>query len=94
MWQYNLGGTFDRVFFRFINGSSSVTILVKGGINLNTTVPSNFYKGRIQEKIDATQAEITIFALQRPESGEYEIQVSDSTLDPAVNKMTVKVQCK
>ena len=54
----------------------------------------SFYKGRIQENINATRAEITIFALQRSESGEYEFHVSDSTLDSAINKVTVQVQCK
>ena len=68
--------------------------MIKRGINLDVTVPKSFYKGRIQENINATRAEITIFALQRSESGEYEFHVSDSTLDPAINKVTVQVQCK
>ena len=94
VWQYNLDGTFDRVFFRFINGSSSSVIVIKPGINLDVTVPKSFYKGRIQENINLTRAEITIFALQRSESGEYEIQVTDSTFNPASDIVTVQAQCK
>ena len=94
VWQYNSDGTFDRAFFRFINGSSSITIFIKDGLNSNILVPSSFYKGRIQENINVAQAEITIFTLDRSESGEYEFHVSESNLDPAINKVTVQVQCK
>ena len=94
VWRYNSDGTFDRAFFRFINGSSSDFIVIKRGINLDATVPKGFYKGCIQENLNATRAEITIFALQRSENGEYGFHVSDSTLDPAINKVTVQVQCK
>ena len=94
MWQYNLIGTFDRVLFRFISSSPSRTILIKRDINLDAGVPNSFYQGRLQENINATRSDITIFALQRSESGEYEIEVTDSNLDPASDKMTVQVQCK
>ena len=94
VWQYNFDGTFDRVVFRFVSSSPSRTILIKSNINLDSTVPNSFYTGRIQENINAIRAEITIFALQRSESGEYEIEVTDSTFDPIIDKMTVQVQCK
>ena len=94
MWQYNLSGAFDRVVFRFVSSSSSRIIVFKRDINIVTAVPDNFYQGRIQENINATRSEITIFALQRSESGEYEIHVTDSNFDPAIDKMTVQVQCK
>ena len=94
VWQYNLSGTFDRVVFRFISSSPSRTIVIKRDINLDAGVPNGFYQGRIQENINATRSEITIFALQRSESGEYEIEVTNSNLDPASDKMTVQVQCK
>ena len=68
--------------------------MIKRGINLDVTVPKGFYKGRIQENLYATRAEIAIFALQRSESREYGFHVSDSTLDPAINKVTVQVQYK
>ena len=61
---------------------------------VDATIPKSFYKGRVQENINATRAEITIFELQRSESGEYEIEVMDSNLDPASDRMTVQVQCK
>ena len=94
MWQYNLNGAFDRVLFRFLSSSPSRTIVIKGYINIDAAVPHSFYQGRIQENINATRSDITIFALQRYESGEYEIQVTDSNFDPANDKMTVQVQCK
>ena len=94
MWQYNLSGTFDRVDFQFISSSPSRSILIKPDLNIEARVPNTFYQGRIQENINATRAEITIFALQRSESGGYEIQVTDSTFSPANYKMTVQVQCK
>ena len=93
VWQYNLSGTFDRVLFRF-GSSPSRTIVFKNDINLDAKVPESVYQGRIQEKINTTRAEITIFALQRSESGEYEIQVTDSSFNPASDKVTVQVQCK
>ena len=94
VWQYNLSGMFDRVVFQFVNSSPSRTILIKRDINLDATVPNSFYQGRIQEIINAERAEITIFALQRSESGDYEIQVTDSTFNPASDKITVQEQCK
>ena len=50
--------------------------------------------GRIQKNINATRAEITIFALQRSESGGYSVDLTDSTFDPASDIVTVQVQCK
>ena len=94
VWQYNLSGTFHSVSFQFVSSSPSRTIVFKHDINLEASVPKSFYKDRIQENINATRAEITIFALQRSESGEYEIKVIDSTFDPASDRMTVQVQCK
>ena len=94
VWQYNLSGAFDRVVFRFVSRSSSRTIVFKRDINIDAAVPDSFYQGRIQENINATRSEITIFTLQRSESGEYEIHVTDSNFNPAIDKMTVQVQCK
>ena len=94
VWQYNLSGTFDRVLFRFVSSSLSRIIVIKRGINFDAAVPKGVYQGRIQENINATRSEITIFELQRSESGEYEIQVTDSNFDPASDKTTVQVQCK
>ena len=68
--------------------------MLKNDINLDAKVPESVYQGRIQENINATRSEITIFALQRSEIGEYEIHVTDSNFDPAIDKMTVQVQCK
>ena len=68
--------------------------MFKLDINIDAAVPDSFYQGRIQENINATRSEITIFALQRSESGEYEIHVTDSNFNPAIDKMTVQVQCK
>ena len=93
VWQYNLDGVFERVLFRF-SSSPSRNIVFKKQLNVNATVPESFYQGRIQENINATRAEITIFTLQRSESGEYEIEVIDKTFDPARDKMTVQVQCE
>ena len=93
MWQYNLDGTFRSVVFRSI-GSSTLVILNKHDINLDAAVPKSFYKGRIQENINATQADITIFALQRSESGEYDIELTDINFDNASDRVTVQVQCK
>ena len=93
VWQYNLSGTFDRVIFRF-SSSPSRTIVIKFDINLDAVVLKGVYQGRIQENINATRAEITIFTLQRSESGEYEIVVTDSNFDPVIDKTTVQVQCK
>ena len=91
MWQYNFSGTFDTVVFRFVSGSSSRTIVFNRVV---APIPKSFYQGRVQENINATRAEITIFELQRSESGEYEIEVIDSNLDPATDRVTVQVQCK
>ncbi|CAH3161308.1 unnamed protein product [Pocillopora meandrina] len=94
VWQYNFDGTFDRVIFRFASSTPSRNIVVKHDLNLNASVPKSFYKGRVRENINATRAEITIFALQRSEFGKYEIEVIDSNFDPAIDGMTVQVQCK
>ena len=93
VWQYNLDGTFRSVVFRSI-GSSTLVILNKHDINLDAAVPKSFYKGRIQENINATQADITIFALNRSESGEYDIELTDINFDTASDRVTVQVQCK
>ena len=93
VWQYNLSAAFHSVSFRF-SSSTSRTILFKPGLNLDPTIPSGIYKGRVQENINATRAEITIFALQRSEGGGYEIEVIDKTFVPAFSEMTVQVQCK
>ena len=68
--------------------------MLKNDINLDAKVPESVYQGRIQENINTTRAEITIFALQRSESGEYEIQVTDSSYNPSIDEVTVQVQCK
>ena len=94
VWQYNLSGTFDRVVFQFSSSTPSRAIVIKPALNTEARVSNTFYQGRIQENINATRAEITIFALQRSESGQYEIQVTDSTFSLANYKMTVQVQCK
>ena len=94
VWQYNLSGTFDRVVFRFVSSSPSRTIVIKSDINLDAGVPNGFYQGRIQENINATRSEITIFALQRSESGEYEIDLTDSNFYLASDEMVVQVQCE
>ena len=94
VWQYNLDGTFRSVVLRFISSSSSRTIVYKFDINLDAVVPKSFYQGRTQENINTTREEITVFALQRSESGEYEIEVIDDTFKLAVDRMTVQVQCK
>ena len=93
VWQYNLSGTFDRVVFRF-SSSPSRTIVFKNDINHDAKVPESVYQGRIQENINATRAEITIFELQRSESGEYVLLVTDSSFIPANDEATVQVQCK
>ena len=94
VWHYNLSGTFDTVVFRFVSSFTSRTIVFKRDLNLDAVVPKSFYKGRVHGNINAARAEITIFELQRSESGEYEIEVIDSNLDPASDRMTVQVQCK
>ena len=94
VWQYNLDGTFHSVALWFIGSSSTGTIVYKHEINVDASVPNSFYKGRVQENISATRAEITIFALQRSESGGYEIELIDSTFQPASDIVTVQAQCK
>ena len=93
VWQYNLGGSFDDVVFRFI-GTATLTIMDKHDLNRDAAVPKKVYQGRVQENINATRAEITIFALQRSESGFYEIELINSNRDRATNRVTVQVQCK
>ena len=66
----------------------------KHDIKVDAVVPESVYQGRIQEYINATQAEITIFELQRSESGEYEIDVVNSKRQRARNRVTVQVKCK
>ena len=93
VWQYNLSGAFDRVIFKFVSSSPSRTILFKRNLNIDAAIPDSDFQGRIQENINATRAEITIFESQRSESGQYEIEVTDSNL-PASDRVTVQVQCK
>ena len=94
MWHYNLDGSFDDVVFRFIGSTSTLTIVDKHDINHDAAVPESFYQGRILENINATQAEIIIFALQRSESGEYEIELINSNRLRVSDRVTVQVQCK
>ena len=93
VWQYNLDGSFGDVLLQFL-GSETLVIVDKHDINVDAAVPESVYQGRIQENINATQAEITIFALQRSESGEYDIQVVNSGRQRESNKVIVQVQCK
>ena len=94
MWHYNLDGSFDDVVFQFIGSTSTLTIVDKHDINRDAAVPERVYQGRILENINATQAEITIFALQRSESGEYEIELVNSNRLRVSDRVTVQVQCK
>ena len=94
MWHYNLDGSFDDVVFQFIGSTSTLTIVDKHDINRDAAVPESVYQGRILENINATQAEITIFALQRSESGEYEIELVNSNRLRVSDRVTVQVQCK
>lgn len=94
MWHYNLDGSFDDVVFQFIGSTSTLTIVDKHDINRDAAVPESVYQGRILENINATQAEITIFALQRSESGEYEIELVNSNRLRVNDRVTVRVQCK
>ena len=93
VWQYNLDGSFGDVLLQFL-GSETLVIVDKHDINVDAAVPESVYQGRIQENINTTQAEITIFALQRSESGEYDIQVVNSRRQRESNKVIVQVQCK
>ena len=94
VWQYNLDGLLDDVTLEFIGTTATLTIVDKHDINLNATVPESVFQGRIQENINATRAEITILALNRSESGEYEITLINSRRQRARNRLTVQVQCK
>ena len=94
VWQYNLTGSFGDVLLQFLDSSPSRTIVDKYDINVDAAIPESVYQGRIQENINATRAEITIFALQRSESGGYEIDVVNSKRQRSKNQMTVQVQCK
>ena len=94
MWQYDLDGSFDGVILQFIKSSTTLTIVDKHDINRDAVVPASVYLGRIYENINATQTEITIFALQRSESGQYEIEVINSNRQRARSRVTVQVQCK
>ena len=94
MWQHDLDGSFDSVILQFIKSSTTLTIVDKHDINRDAAVPESVYLGRIYENINATQTEITIFALQRSESGPYEIELINSNRQRARNRVTVQVQCK
>ena len=94
MWQYDLDGSFDNVILMFINSTTTITIVDKHDINRDAAIPESVYLGRIYENINATQTEITIFALQRSESAEYEIELINSNRKRATNRVTVQVQCK
>ena len=94
VWQYNLDGPFGDVLLQFLDSSPSRTIVDKYDIDVDAVVPESVYQGRIRENINATRAEITIFALQRSESGEYEIDVVTSKRRRIRNRLTVQVQCK
>ena len=94
MWHYNLDGSFDDVVFQFIGSTSILTIVDKFDIDRDAAVPESVYQGRVREKINATQAEITIFALQRSESGVYEIELINSNRLRVRDRVTVQVQCK
>ena len=94
VWQYNLTGSFGDVLLQFLGSSPSRTIVDKYDINVDAAIPESVYQGRIQENINATRAEVTIFALQRSESGEYEIDVVNSKRQRIKNQMIVQVQCK
>ena len=94
MWQYNLSGSFDDVVVQFIGDPTILTIVDKYDINRDAAVPESVYQGRIEENINATEAEITIFALRRSESGGYEIELLNSNRQRARNRVTVQVQCK
>ena len=94
VWRYNFDGTFRSVVFRFIGSSTNLVILNKHDINLDAAVPLPVYQGHIQENINATRAEITIFGLLRSKSGKYEIELTNSNFLPASDRVTVQVQCK
>ena len=94
VWQYNLDGLLDEVTLEFIGTTAILTIVDKHDINLNAAVPESVFQGRIQENINATRAEITILALNRSESGGYEITLINSRRQRARNRVTVQVQCK
>ena len=94
MWQYNLDESFDDVVLQFINSFTILTIVDKYDINRDAAVPGSVYQGRIQENINATRAEITIFELQRSESGEYEIELINSNRQRTSDRATVQVQRK
>ena len=94
VWQYILDGSFGDVLLQFLGSSPSLIIVDKYDINVDAAIPEGVYQGRIRENINATRAEITIFALQRSESGEYEIDVVNSKRQRIKNRMTVQVQCK
>ena len=94
VWQYILDGSFGGVLLQFLGGFPSLTIVDQYDINVDAAIPESVYQGRIQENINATRAEITIFALQRSESGEYEIDVVNSKRQRIKNRRTVQVQCK
>ena len=94
VWQYNLSESFGGLLLGFLGSSPSLTIVDKFNVNVDAAIPESVYQGRIQENINATRAEITIFALQRSESGGYEIDVVNSKRQRIKSQITVQVQCK
>ena len=94
VWQYNLSGSFHEVLLRFIGSTATLTFVDKFDLNSDAKVKGSIYQGRIQENINTTQAEVTIFALKRSESGAYEIELVNGDRDRASNRVTVQVQCK
>ena len=94
VWQYNLDGSFGDVVFQFLGSSATLVIVDKHDINVDAAVPESVYQGRIQEYINATRAEITILTLNRSESGEYKIGLTNSNRQRARNRVTVQVQRK
>ncbi|XP_022777667.1 hemicentin-2-like, partial [Stylophora pistillata] len=92
VWQYNLDGSLDDVVLQFIGSSTTLTVVDKYDINRDAAVPETVYQGRVQEHINATHAEITIFDFQRSESGEYQIELFNSNRQRASDRVTVQVQ--
>ena len=90
-----------RFFYYYVSGNSeassssspSRTIVSKHDLDRDGAV-SSVYQGRIQENINATRAEITMFALLRSESGEYEIILTNRNFDITSDSVTVQVHCK
>ena len=94
VWQYNFSGSFEGVEFQFVVSSTAVTILDKHDLNSDAVVLDSVFQGRIQENINATRAEITIFALRRSDSGKFEIKLINVKRQRATKGVDVQVQCK